>query len=167
MVDKNGLVTPGIWQKMIQTLPFNVKVPTAIEDTHANRANFAAGNYPDGSLFQETDRGLIYVALESNWFYLSGILQSVQSGLPFDFSTDDVGLPAYIQDFNHLLMWSGQKWQWYPGEVGSDFIVPFVSGPNPAVGWQACDGSNVLKLNSDGTTTQVTLPVTPGSFYRR
>jgi acyl carrier protein len=52
------------------------------------------------------------------------------------------------------LQWTGAGWQWGPGDDGSDYIVAFVSGPDPPTGWQACDGSTAIgRLNSDGTVT--------------
>ena len=167
IADENGLVT-WIWTKFFQSLPFNLKTQQLIRGTHAVRLQIFASQYADGSEFLETDRGIWYSAVGNAWKYKAGIMLTSQPGLPIDLGTNDIGFLAYVQEYAHLLMWSGAQWVWGPGDAGSDYIVPFVSGPNPATGWQACDASaGVSKLNGDGTVVQVTVPNTPGSWYRQ
>lgn len=167
MVDQGGLVT-YLWTKFFQSLPFNLKTQQLVRGTHSVRTQIFASQYADGSEFYETDRGVWYSAVGNNWIYKAGIMRGNQSALPADLGTNDAGFLFYVQDYAHLLMWVGANWAWGPGDPGSDYSVPFVSGPDQIAGWQACDGSSgIFKLKSDGTLEQVTVPNTAGSWYRQ
>jgi len=169
LVDQTGRPTQ-FFLKLLQTLPFGAKTPQVVKSTHAARKNILASSYVDGSLYIETDRQVAYVALSGIWIYLAGFFQSLQANLPdaTDLGASDAGLLCWVTDFNHVLRWTGTGWQWAPGELGSDFIVAFVTGPDPQTGWQACDGtSGVARLNSDGSLSAVDVPNTAGSWYRQ
>jgi hypothetical protein len=167
LVDQAGMLT-RVWLKFFQTIPFGSKTQQLVRGTHASRKNIFASSYVDGSVFSESDTGLLYMSISGKWTWFAGIQQGTLASLPTDLTTSDSGLLYFVTDYAHVLQWNGAGWQWAPGELGSDFIVAFVSGPNPAAGWQVCDGSvNVAKLNPDGTLTAVTVPNTPGSYYRQ
>lgn len=83
--------------------------------------------------------------------------QHTQADLPTDLQKGNTGYLAYVSDYGHLLTWTGTAWAWAPGELGSDYVEAFLSGPTGA-GWHLCDGSVVQRLNADGTLTAVTLP---------
>jgi hypothetical protein len=87
----------------------------------------------------------------------ASIQQVTQANLP-TLTSSDSGVLIYVTDYAHLLIWTGTGWTWGPGEPGSDFIQPFLNGPNPAIGWHLCDGSTINRLNFDGSLTKVTLP---------
>lgn len=164
IADKNGLVT-WVWQKYFQGLA--PQIASFIQGTHAARLAALASSYVDGSIFQETDRGLVYLAIKGAWVYVFGTMLATQNALPTDLGPNDGTLLLFVTDFAHLLQWNGSGWQWAPGELGSDMIVQFLSGPN-TVGWQACDGSaGVSSLQPDGTLAFVTVPSIAGSWYRQ
>lgn len=169
MVDDAGICT-YLWTKFFQSLPFNLKTQQLIRGTHATRGLVLPTQYADGSEFYETDRNLWYTAVGNAWRYKAGILSVPQVALSqfTDLGPNDTGLLVNVTDYAHCMMWAGTGWQFAPGDPGSDFIVAFVSGPDPATGWHSCDGSSgVPKLNSDGTVTTVTVPNTAGSWYRQ
>jgi hypothetical protein len=169
IVDQQGYVTQ-VWRKLFQTLPFNAQSQQLVKGTHASRKNILASGYVDGSVFDETDRGVLYAAISGSWIYFAGVMLSVQASLPdaTDLGKSDTGLLCLVTDFNHVLEWNGTSWQWAPGELGSDMIVAFLSGPSQPVGWQLCDGTQgVASLQSDGTLLSVNLPTIVGSFYRQ
>jgi hypothetical protein len=60
--------------------------------------------------------------------------------LPTDLSFHDSGLIVWMFEYGHALRWSGAKWEWAAGEVGSGYIQSFVVAPT-GPGWQLCDGT--------------------------
>lgn len=143
--------------------------PQVFSQTHTARAQFQAANYPDGSIFYESDRSVFYVAIAGVWVYESGVCRVAQADLPTDLGTaGDVGFLAYVTDYAHLLRWNGTGWEWAPGELGSDYVSAFVTGPDDTTGWLACNGAaGIVRLKSDGNRAFANLPNTPGSWYRR
>jgi hypothetical protein len=138
----------------------------------------APGPVPLGTPILEADQGSL---ISSTWQRFFTVLQAWVVGLevapssgnaanlPSGLGAADSGLLYYASDYGHTLEWMGSGWTWAPGELGSGFIVAFASGitPVPPTGWHVCDGSTVTMLNSDGTTVNVTLPSTPGSWFRQ
>ena len=91
----------------------------------------------------------------------SGIIDSTQAGLTAvaaALGPDNEGQLVYVTDYNHMLRWDGSGFGWGPGENGSGYITPFLNDPSPTTGWQVCDGTATTRLNSDGTTSAVTVP---------
>lgn len=108
-----------------------------------------------------------YVSNAGNWQYLTGVMQVDQADIPADLGANDKGFLVNVTDYQHSLYWDGTGWNWGPGESGSGYIVAFPSAPVPGIGWQVCDGSNVAQMQSDGTLVAVTVPMTPGSYFRQ
>ena len=127
-----------------------------ITDSHANRANYPASSYADGTTFWETNRTVYYVAIASAWKYASGMMATTQAGLPADLGLNDAGFLAFVTDYGHLLRWSGSAWTWGPAEGGSGYVQGFLS--DPGTGWALCNGATVNRLNAAGTVTSVVLP---------
>lgn len=164
----DGQTVSRQWMQWFQGVALQKNVPSFVSDTHSNRSLIPAANYANGTLFFETDRQIVYIAVSGVWFYFTGTVQTVQASLPADLGPDDINLLAEVTDYAHLLIWTGTAWTWGPGELGSDFILLFLTGPNPAIGWKLCDGSaNIPKLNFDGTLAFVTVPTIASSFYRQ
>jgi hypothetical protein len=176
VIDDQKLITrPWLQQFSL----FASSITQLIQGTHAQRLGTLASNYANGSLYEETDRGSFYIAINGVWYYLDGLMKVTQDSLPTDLSTDttkspnpDDGFEVYVSDYAHQLMWGLRVdgtygWMWGEAELGSDYMVTFLSGPDPATGWHLCDGSNSFKLNSDGTISVVTLPNVAGTWYRQ
>lgn len=156
------------WLKFLQGIALAANVPTFVSDTHANRSQIPAANYANGTFYFETDRDVVYIAVNGFWFYFAGIYQDTQAKLPTDLGTNDANFLYEVTDYAHLLAWNGTGWSWAPGENGSDYIVTFLNGPQPTTGWQACDGSaNVGVLQFDGTLNFVTVPTSASAWYRQ
>lgn len=169
-VDERGILT----QEALRTIQAQeqaqtTRTPTLISGSHALRINTSAADFADGSLFRETDRSLVYVAIQGVWIYLAGTYSVTQANIPTGLGANDTGLLLYVADYAHLLVWNGNSWTWAPGENGSGFTVTFLVDPSPTDGWQQCDGSNAIQMLSDGTLNPafVALPNTPGVWFRQ
>lgn len=127
-----------------------------LNDSHANRASYAANVFANGTTFWETDRTVYYVVVSAAWKYSTGIMATTQAGLPADLGLNDAGFLAFVTDYGHLLRWSGTAWTWGPAEGGSGYVQGFLS--DPGAGWALCNGATVNRLNAAGTLTSVTLP---------
>lgn len=140
------------------------QVPWVISDTRPNRANYPASNYPDGTIYIETDSTLYYYALTGSWLYLGGTyrrLQSQLAALAAGLTADDRNLLAGVTDFNHVLRWTGSAWGFAPGDSGSAYLTLFEV--DPGTGWHLYDGATVDYLLSDGTTASAVLPNLAGT----
>lgn len=167
IVDEQKLPT-WPWLKFFQQLA-NFQQPLVPQFlAFAHSSGLAASDYPDGSVWYQIDRTLYFLASGGVWVYLAGVCRVAQADLPTDLGTaGDVGVLAYVTDFAHLLRWNGTGWEWGPGENGSDYVSAFVTGPDDATGWHACDGTvGVVRLKSDGSRAFATVPNTAGSWYR-
>lgn len=78
-----------------------------------------------------------------------------QATLPV-LASGDVGLQVYCSDYSHLLTWTGTAWS-FGGDMPGRIEI-FGVDPTPTTGWQLCDGTVVLYLQSDGTTASYTTP---------
>lgn len=87
----------------------------------------------------------------------SAIEPVTQATLPTNLTPNQKGFLVEVSDYGHTLRWNGTGWEWGPGDSGSGYVSGFLEAPT-APGWKLCDGSTVPRLNSDGTTTNVTLP---------
>lgn len=155
------------WIQWFNGVALSKNVPSFISDTHANRDLIPAANYANGTLFFESDRKVLYIAVNGSWFYFSGVMQATQATLPTDLLTEDTNFLVNVTDYAHLLEWTGTAWTWGPAELGSGFIMTFLNAPNPTTGWQLCDGSaNIPQLNADGTLQFVTVP-SSGDYFRQ
>lgn len=143
------------------------KVPTTFVGTHFQRIAAIASAFVDGSVFNESDRGVLYELVNGVWTFYGNPQQTTQDSLPLDLTATDKGYLVSVTDFNHTLQWTGSAWSWFPSDPHSGWIAAFVNAPLDA-GWQVCDGSvNVPQLLSDGTLVYVTVPNTPGSYFRQ
>jgi hypothetical protein len=66
-VDERGILT----QEALRTIQAQeqaqtTRTPTLISGSHALRINTSAADFADGSLFRETDRSLVYVAIQGS-----------------------------------------------------------------------------------------------------
>lgn len=152
---KTGLVS-WPWLRYFQSGNlFSANQPQFLSGTHEDRlVNSPPQNYPVGSTFYETDRTVTYLQIGGVWVYVTGIMATPQSGLPGDLGSHDAGFLADVTDFLHTLRWNGTSWAFADG--GSGQVAQFLA--DPGTGWHICDGSNVNRLNADGSISSVTLP---------
>lgn len=173
-VDEKGVLSDAA-QKTMNSLPqlLGGKVTTHYEDTQKKRLTVEAAKFADGTTWKESDTGITYASVGTDWKYHSGYQSVTSDALPTGLGASDAGLLVEVTDFNHLLRWVGNGWDWYPGSDVSGYIVLFLIAPS-GVGWQACDGTTeVAWLHSDGTLTFPDMPViapiagTAGFFFRQ
>jgi len=155
------------WQKFFQALEQQrINAPQYFFTGHATRTKLNPQNVSIGTIFYESDRTVTYISNGTTWVYLTGVFSAVLAALPSDLTATDAGFLANITDYDHLLQWSGSSWGWGPGEAGGGFTVPFVNPPT-SMGWHAADGSTVNQLQPNGGIVAVTIPNTPGSWFRQ
>lgn len=164
---KTGHLKSWAWKQFFQKVGAPVNVPTQTVGTHAERLKLEASKVVASSIFVESDRGLYYIAQNSVWRFLGGVMQVTQANLPKDLTASDVGVLVTVTDYNHSLQWTGTGWTWGPGDAHSGYVVAFVNAP-PDDGWAPADGSaGVSQLLSDGTVDSVTVPNVAGSYFRQ
>lgn len=140
--------------------------------THEQRLALGARDVDEGTIFQESDRTVTYMALTSGsarkWRYIGGVHRCALASLPADLATDELqdstGLLAITTTYAHVHRWTGSAWEWGPGETGSAFVQGFAIAPG--TGWKLCDGSGspVTYEKADGTTATVAVPDMRGFF---
>ena len=167
--DDNGHFLREWYSALANLVAFVLQLaPTYLQNTHAKRLATSAANYPDGTLFYETDRTIYYIARGKNWVYDHGNYPINQQALPTDLGISDTGFLAYVTDFAHLLQWTGTGWNWAPGEQGAGMQILFPDVV-PSLGWHVCDGAaGIQVLQSDGSYILVTMPnIGATTFYRQ
>lgn len=105
---------------------------------------------------------LAWVSDGANWIYAGGMRSVTQANLSAfaaNLGTSDARLITHVTDYDHVLKWSGSAWGWAPGSDRSGYSQLWEAAPSGygSLAWQVYDGSTVAKLNSDGTTSNVTL----------
>lgn len=139
----------------------NTALIGASEDTAASVASISFGTHAQrvgnpiptaGTLFAETDRGLIYQAQLGVWRWLAGIMTGAWASLPVGLASPDVGV-LFFDNVNslHVWRWTGSVWTWGPGnDHPSGAMQEFDA--DPGAGWHICDGtSGLTKYAADGT----------------
>ena len=126
------------------------------------RASRTAAAQFHPAFFIETDSGsslVYYTSAAGAWTYLTGEYRSTLANILTGLGTADAGLKQVVTDYSHTLRWTGSAWEWNDGDDGSDFYRLYESAPAGygANAWALCDGSTVARLNSDGTTGNITL----------
>jgi hypothetical protein len=91
--------------------------------------------------------------------------------VPTTLTVQDEGYVTSIDDYNHVVRWTGTTWRFQPGDVGNGFFRQFPAGlPPQEMGWQLCDGSTTAYLVVGGATLQTALfttPVVANQYFRR
>lgn len=157
------------WWLFFYNMAVRVLALPMIQDTHANRANYAA-DYYSKFFYYETDRNVFYVSQQVSgvwtWVYSSGEMRGTLSPdqKPADLGTVDAGFIFVATDYLHKHRWTGSAWEFAPGDPGSKFIVEGIATPLGGL-WQLCDGSAVNVDQANGTLTSVTTPDTTGDIF--
>lgn len=76
--------------------------------------------------------------------------------IPTRLGSDDEGYLYEVEDYKHVLRWTGSAWEFAPGDPGSGFLQHFAVAPGSE--WKLCDGTATTYLKSDGTTASITPP---------
>jgi len=144
------------------------EVPRIIIDLHANRVNYAAGAYPAGTLYYETDRTVYYIVLElgglRQWWYFTGQMRDLLANIPTDLGTTDINFLFYGISEQHTWRWTSLLWTFAPGDQGSGQIVASTGTPNGGL-WALCDGSAATLALGNATTTAITTPDLTGDIF--
>lgn len=155
-----GLPSRG-WLLWARAVTLNLTTqPDILHKTHADRLTTDIGLFPDGTLAYETDRDVLYVVNAGKWHFLTGIFCAVQANAPTDLGLDDADFLMYVSDFHHLVMWTGTKWQFGPGDDGAAYYRNCQVEPTPTIGWTLADGRPSSYLRPD-TQLYVQAFVTP------
>lgn len=101
----------GDWFSKVVT-PRLESTPQFKSGTHNDRMGSQAPIWPLGSLYQETDRNVFYVATGSPevWIYAFGTMQGLDLNKPADLGTKDKGFQYLSTDIPKLSIWSGSAW---------------------------------------------------------
>lgn len=141
-------------------------------DTHANRANYNATDYPK-ILYYESDRLALYVSDGVNWMFVSGRSTGTLANIPVDLTTTDSGFTYLITTgtagvaYNHTLRWTGTIWE--AADRLGGFFADYAKVPTEP-GWQLCNGASTTYLDVvAGVPTEVaiTVPDLRGGIYRK
>jgi hypothetical protein len=136
--------------------------------SRAQRLAQDPGASADGSLWLESDTGLVYrvqyipgAVADAEWQYFAGTWEREQgqlAALSLALRDVDAGLLVEVTDFRHILRWSGSAWGWGPGEDGRHEFVDMPIAPDDLTGWQLCDGTVTSYLKGNGKTAAFTTP---------
>lgn len=155
---------PGFWSPVISS-------PPALQDIWANRANYPAANYVEGTTILYTDRTVVYIVQSGAWVFWSLAMTGLLADLPNDLGPGDAGFHFLASDCRHLYLWAGSAWNFDPLDAGSGFTI--LAGGSYgyfqiSTGlWGLCDGSSYLVAQDDGTTASVTPAVAANTYIRR
>ena len=110
IVNADGTVT-----RSGQLLLEQLQAPTTIEGTHANRPD--PSTVPDGSIYVEFDRGVLYVNENGTWQYIAGTMYALLNPdqRPTDLGPNDAGFEfrSIDTDPNYAprqFLWSQSEW---------------------------------------------------------
>lgn len=156
---------PGFWQQG------TVSTPT-IRDTHANRVNYPAANYPLGTVYYETDTIVEYAVQlpggVNTWLYFNGIFEDVLANIPVGLGPEDISYTFRASDYKHSYRWTGTAWSRLPGGLGpGTFLVVAQVFYLPDGLWQLCDGSTVPVSQNDATLVNETTPIFANQYLLR
>lgn len=123
IVNVDGTITRS-GQQLLEQL----QAPSAIAGTHGDRPN--PGDVPEGSLYYENDRGVLYAATLGVWQYVAGTMFGTLSPdeRPPDLGTHDAGFDFRGTDQPREFLWSQTEWI----EVTAVQYGPHAARPDPA-----------------------------------
>lgn len=154
---------PAFWKLQVATA-------APIYDTHANRVNYPAANYPLGTTYFEIDRtNVTYVIQDvagtNTWMFYNGVMVDVLANIP-TLGVNDVNFQFQATDFDHIWTWNGTAWNFAPGN-SSDYYAITDTGSAPVGGvWGKADGSTYTVSLNDATTYSKVSSVFAGQWLR-
>jgi hypothetical protein len=103
---------------------------TVIQDVHSKRKQDMVEGAAPGSLFLETDRGVIYIrrmtGVSNAWWWLGGIMFATFANQPADLKATDLGFLFHATDTYREYRWSGTAWA--ETTQGNDAQIAYASG---------------------------------------
>jgi hypothetical protein len=149
--------------------------------THAQRLARAPNTVPDGSFFEETDRGALYQSQQllgvATWVLYFGFMTGSYSAKPGDLGLSDDNFWYNAQDQATLSRWTGSAWHYQIGILIDTFANrPASGGTNIATGfrfaasdrgfqeWWYDRAATVWKFAGGGQPTRGTLASITGSL---
>lgn len=145
----------------------------SIRDVWANLSLYPAANYPVGTVFVASDRGVSYAVQQpggvNTWIYYNGISEAPLADIPTDLDDTSRGFIFRASDYLHNWIWDA-GWSLTTGGIrpGSffDFASPGLVPSGDAL-WQLCDGSTVPVSQDDATLVNYTTPVFANRYLVR
>lgn len=137
--------------------------PFVQSGTNAQRLAIPSAQFTDGMIFYVSDRNNIAYQIQAGaWVFLAGapyrVAQSDLAALRLSYGSAETGLRIEVQDYRHVLRWTGTAFTWGPGEDGRHDIAALPIDPDDSTGWSLCDGSTVSYLKGDGTLGSFVTP---------
>lgn len=134
----------------------------SIQDIFGNLANYPAGNFPVGTLFEVTDtvrEGLWYavklVSGVKTWQYAFGTNTATRSTVvAYGLNVNDAGALFNVSDYAHIVQWDGSHYHILDGQGG--WIASSIVSLTGVPGWHLCDGSATDYLVDNTTDLHVT-----------
>jgi hypothetical protein len=110
IVNPDGTVTRS-GQLLLQQL----QPQSATQGTHATRPDAAGANVPDGALYTESDRTVLYYAAGGQWYYLAGEMYGTlkPDQRPTDLGVNDAGF--FFRATDNDPQYSGREFGWSGG----------------------------------------------------
>ncbi len=110
-------------------------VAVSLEDTHAVRlSDYPATNWPNGTIFYETDRHALYINIAStSWVLMIADMIDVIANRPADLGVNDSGFIFLATDATELIWywWDGTAWQSVTPAMGGAYPAQDITGTFP------------------------------------
>lgn len=124
-----------------------------------------------GFYFWDQNRTVMVQGSNSNnnlvFGYRWGAYTAAIASVPGNLTTLDAGFLFYASDYLHAYEWSGNAWNFAPGDPGSAYIVA-AGGTAPRGGlWAICDGSGVNVATAAAAVSSVTTPDLSNNVFIR
>ncbi len=152
------------WWLFFNSLAEAANKPVVRYGLREERLALSPSGLRDGTLFFETDTGLIYQSRAGTWYYASGVYPLPQADIEAFRDTlldTEEGLLIESTDYFHQYRWDGAALDFAPGDPGSAYVViGQVDGSAPNGGlWEPCSGAAVDVALPDGTIDSINTQV--------
>lgn len=100
-----------------------------IQGTHAQRLDISAKtNQNLYALYYESDRSVIYTAINGVWVYVAGMMIGATDAMPADLGVNDVGFLFFDTTLGVQSYWDGTGWE----PITAPAVTPGASATYPA-----------------------------------
>ncbi len=162
--DRDKEIFSRLWWLFFNAIANLLNKPLVRVGLRADRLALDPASVLPGTLFTETDTGLVYqvfiIAKVPTWRYVSGVYALLQADIEAfsdTLTTDDTGALFDTTDYLHQYRWDGAALNFAPGD-GSEYILSGSPRGGPPLGglWGLCNGSAYDVAQPDGTVFNVT-----------